>query len=207
MVSHGRIYAARKLYAKCRTGLDVKTSTTIGNIILHGPITGSKLRNGRLVRNILRMKDRLIADCGFVPDRATTNILLKAMLRWNSVFDARRVRQLFDTMIREGYPVSDHWRRQPHNVPFNTFTPRTEGFGIPVSATINFYRHTQPMYKMFIKAFYLRKDVAAAKTVVGILKEVQTQVVAEREKRNRARREGIIKKRLREEKASQRKTI
>ncbi|KAF5326767.1 hypothetical protein D9619_004474 [Psilocybe cf. subviscida] len=203
LVKHGRIYAARKLYAKYRVGIDVKTCTAIGNIILHGPITGSKLRNGRLVRNILRMKDRLIADCGFVPDRATTNILLKAMLRWKSMFDARRVRQLFDTMIREGYPVPDHWRRQPHNVPFNTLTPRTEGFGIPVSATINFNRHTRPMYKMFIKAFYLRKDVAAAKTVVGILKEVQAEVVAEREKRNRARREGIIKKKLREEKASQ----
>jgi hypothetical protein len=50
------------------------------------------------------------------------------------------------------------------------------------------------MYKMFIKGFYVRHDVSAAKTIVGILKEEEVAAMRRREERNRARRLGLMKK-------------
>ena len=198
LVKYRRLYAARALYAKVRASLDPKTSVAIGNIILHGSLLKPGLRNGRLVRYVLQTKDLLAKDYGFVPDRTTINIILKALLRWKAMVDAGRVRRLFDQMVRDGYPVPDHWRRQ-HGVPFSSFPQGASagGFSIPsLSAHISFSRHVRPMYKMFIKSFFLRNDRVAARTVVGILKEVQRDEVKEREKRNRARRQGVIKKQM-----------
>ena len=47
-----------------------------------------------------------------------------------------------------------------------------------------------------MKSFYLRDDVVAAKTVVGILREVEIADMREREKRNRARRDGMLRKKM-----------
>jgi len=198
LVKHRRLYAARALYAKVRASLDPKTSVVIGNIILHGSLLKPSLRNGRLVRHVLQTKDLLAKDYGFVPDRTTINIILKALLRWKAMVDAGRVKRLFDQMVRDGYPVPDHWRRQ-HGVPFSSPPQGASAgsFSIPsLSAHISFSRHVRPMYKMFIKSFFLRNDRVAARTVVGILKEVQRDEMEEREKRNRARRQGVIKKQM-----------
>jgi len=195
LVKHRRLYAARALYAKVRPSLDPKTNVVIGNIVLHGSLLKPNLRNGRLVRHVLQTKDLLAKDYGFIPDRTTLNIILKALLRWKTMVDAGQVRRLFDQMVRDGYPVPDHWRRQ-HGVPFSS-PPSGGSFSIPsLTAHISFSRHVRPMYKMFIKSFFLRNDRVAARTVVGILKEVQRDEMEEREKRNRARRQGIIKKQM-----------
>ncbi|KDR79016.1 hypothetical protein GALMADRAFT_224268 [Galerina marginata CBS 339.88] len=195
-----RFYAARKLYAKYHSFLDQNTSTAIGNIILHGPMHDHEFRHGRLVRHILRTKDVLSSDYGFVPDRATVNIVLKAFLRWKTMLDTSKVRHLFDKMVHGGYPVPEQFRRK-HGVPFNSPPGSLEGLSLPPSSVhISFSKHIRPLYKMFIKALYIRNDVSGAKTVVGILKEVEIQEMREREKRSRARREGIIKKRMRESK-------
>jgi len=198
LVKHRRLYAARALYAKVHASLDPKTRVAVGNIILHGSLLKNSLRNGRLVRHVLQTKDLLVKHYGFVPDRTTINIILKALLQWKAMVDAGRVRRLFDQMVRDGCPVPDHWCRQ-YGVPFGS-PPRSAsagGFSIPsLSASISFSRHVRPMYKMFIKSFFLRNDRVAARTVVGILKEVQRAEMEERERRNRARRQGIIKKKM-----------
>ncbi|KAF8150648.1 hypothetical protein B0H34DRAFT_756290 [Crassisporium funariophilum] len=201
LVRAKRIYAARKLFADSHSTLDPKTHTAIGNIILHGPMYAIDLRNHRLVRHVLHTRDLLVREYGFKPDRATINIIIKAMLRWRAMFDSSHVRRLFDQMVHEGYPVPDQWRRK-HGVPFNTpRSPSSGALSIPsLSAHISFVRHIRPLYRLFIKAFYLRNDIPAAKTVVGILKEVDIQHMREMEKRNRARRQGIIKKRLKSRK-------
>ena len=112
------------------------------------------------------------------------------------MFDASRVRQIFDQMIHQGYPVPDWWRRK-HGVPFNTPPSATSGLSdMALPPYFSFTRHIRPMYKLFIKAFYLRNDRAAAKVIIGILKMVEIQHMRESETRNRVRREGIIKKGL-----------
>ncbi|PPQ77130.1 hypothetical protein CVT25_010824 [Psilocybe cyanescens] len=196
LVKAKRTFSARKLYARCRSTLDVKTRTAIGNIIIHGPIQGSGFRNARLVRRVVKIKDLLINEYGFVPDRTTLNIILKSILRWETTLDAPKVRRLFDNMAHEGYPIPEQFRRT-HGVPFSS--PRGSFKALPLSSLapgFSFSKHIRPMYKMFIKAFYVRNDVSAAKTVVGILKEVEILEMRELEKRSKARREGVIKKRL-----------
>ncbi|KAH9481472.1 hypothetical protein JR316_0005999 [Psilocybe cubensis] len=197
LVNGNRLLTARKLYAKCRSTLDVKIRTTIGNMIIHGALQNSGFRNARLVRRVVRMKDLFIKQYGFVPDRATLNIIVKAILNWRTILDAPKVRRLFDTMVHGGYPVPEQFR-QENGVPFGS--PKRPFNSLPLAslpAGYSFAKHIRPMYKMFIKAFYVRKDVTAAKTVVGILKEVEAASLRELEKRDKARRDGIIKKKLR----------
>ncbi|KAF8899913.1 hypothetical protein CPB84DRAFT_1962574 [Gymnopilus junonius] len=175
LVQHKHFFAARKLYAKFHSQLDPKARTAIGNIIIHGLVHGQQFRQGRLVRHMLRTKDLLAKDYGFVPDRATVNIILKAILRWTSAFDAKKVRNLFDALVHEGYPVAERFRRN-HGVPFSS--PRSLS-GLDISSLpvhISFSKHIRPMYRMFIKTFFLHGDVSAAKTVVGILKEEERKL-------------------------------
>jgi hypothetical protein len=42
---------------------------------------------------------------------------------------------------------------------------------------LSFVRHVKPLQKMFIKALYLRKDMAGARRVVGVLKEGESMEV------------------------------
>ena len=198
LVRAGRMSPARKLFRESLPHLDLKTKTAIGNIILHGPMYKLDLRNRRLVHYVLRTKDFLVKEFGFIPDRTTVNVIIKAMLRWKSMFDASQVRRIFDQMVHQGYPVPDRWRRE-HGVPFSTPQSATSGISeMVLSPHISFTRHIRPMYKLFIKALYLRNDRAAAKVIIGILKMVEIQHMRESEKRNRARREGIIKKKKKE---------
>ena len=195
LVRARRLSLARKLFRDSLPHLDLKTKTAIGNIILHGPMHSLDLRNRRLVRYVLRTNDNLVNEFGFIPDRTTVNVIIKAMLRWKSVFDASHVKQIFDQMVHQGYPVPDWWRRK-HGVPFDTPQSATSGLSnMTLPPHISFTRHIRPMYKLFIKALYLRNDRAAAKVIIGILKMVEIQHMRESEMRNRARREGIIKKR------------
>lgn len=196
LVRARRLSLARKLFRDSLPHLDLKTKTAIGNIILHGPMYSLDLRNRRLVRYVLRTNDLLVNEFGFIPDRTTVNVIIKAMLRWKSMFDASHVKQIFDQMVHQGYPVPDWWRRK-HGVPFNTPQSTASGFSnMTLPSHISFTRHTRPMYKLFIKALYLRNDREAAKVIIGILKMVEIQHMRESETRNRARREGIIKKKL-----------
>ncbi|KAF8623654.1 hypothetical protein AX17_007353 [Amanita inopinata Kibby_2008] len=197
LVRAGRMYAARKLLeSKCHD-LTPNSVTVIGNTILHGPLLHGKQRNGRLVRHMLHTRMMLEKTCKFITDRLTTNIVIKAILRWRAIVDVSKMKGLFDHFVRLGYPAGQRWC-QRNSAPFGTPPVSLQDLEIPLpAAPLSFKRHVRPLYKMFIKAFYLRGDTDAAKTVIGILKEEEAGVIREREKRERARREGIRRKKAR----------
>ncbi|KAF9468220.1 hypothetical protein BDZ94DRAFT_1247497 [Collybia nuda] len=195
LIGARRSLAAYKLYARSHHLLSTATKVSTGNIILHGSLLHSGRRNGRLVRHILRTKDLLEKSCAFTPDRVTINVIIKAILGWKSVFDPPKIKTLFDQIIRSGYPVSPRWRRQ-YGVPFGTpLSSPSQTFGLSsLQSTISFERHVRPMYKMFIKTFYSRHDIRAAKMIIGILKEEEILVNEKKEARERARRRGLAEK-------------
>ncbi|KAJ3930836.1 MAG: hypothetical protein NXY57DRAFT_1039679 [Lentinula lateritia] len=175
LVLSKRPVAAKRLFQDSLPYLDSPTKIWLGNMFLHRILRRFDKRNIQVVKKLLRAKNYLMMNFGFTGDRITFNILLKGMLRWKNV-SSSKTRILFDDCIRMGYPVGSRWRRI-NNVPFGTqslSSPIT--FGIPMpDPRISFQRHVRPLYKMFIKAFYLRKDVEAAKTVVGILKNEEAE--------------------------------
>ncbi|PBK97939.1 hypothetical protein ARMGADRAFT_1162737 [Armillaria gallica] len=166
-----RPVAARNLYARSLQYLDVPARTHVGNMILHRTFQSFRIRNAQLVRKVIANRDYFVKRFGFVEDRVTLNIILKAVLCWTTAVDASAVRMLFDEMVRLGYPVDARWLPQGEDVPFSTPSESRIGFTIPeLDAEISFERHVRPMYRMFITAFFQRGDVEAARLVVGILK-------------------------------------
>lgn len=45
-----------------------------------------------------------------------------------------------------------------------------------LDSRVDFRRHVRPLYRMFVKALFLRGDEVGARRVVGILKLVETEV-------------------------------
>ncbi|KAF9496805.1 hypothetical protein BDN71DRAFT_1505479 [Pleurotus eryngii] len=179
-----RILAARKLFKHTAGKVDAQVRTVLGNMILDGMVHRQSIRNGRLVRTVLRTAELLASRDGFVRDRVTINILLKAVLRWRSFVDVPKVKALFDHMIRGGYPAALKFR--PRGVPFSTPPTTVTTLSLPpLPAHISFVKHIRPMYKMFIKAFHMRGDWRAAAVVVGILKAEEAKERARREELNR----------------------
>ncbi|KAF9565392.1 hypothetical protein CPC08DRAFT_720491 [Agrocybe pediades] len=197
LVKARRFFLARKVFAKAYTNLDDKSKTIIGNILVHGPIPDGEFRNGRLVRHILKIKNFLQENYGFTPDRTTSNIIMKAILKWRTGIDAPKLRAFFDQLVRDGYPVPQHFRRK-YGVPFETL-PGSASLPIPKLTTyISYSKHVRPLYRLFMKAFHYRDDFVAKKTVLAILREVEIVDTRDRERRNRARREGISRKKRNE---------
>ncbi|GLB40157.1 hypothetical protein LshimejAT787_0800280 [Lyophyllum shimeji] len=205
LVRANRISAARKLFARTSPHLERKTSTAIGNTILHGFLKQHRLRNGRLVRHTLRTKDVLENRYSFAPDRVTINIIVKAVLRWRQAIGSDKVKALFDHMVRCGYPASERWcvpdstSGAGPGVPFGTPLASPAFSVSALEQPISFERHVRPLYKMFVKALYMRQDVRAARMVLGILKEEEALAVKRREERNRARRMGLVRKKIKEQ--------
>lgn len=175
VLTHARgIRLALRVYSRVRTLHDSGMQTALGNAILDGHVSQTNSRGSRNVSGVLRTLCLLVQEHGFVPDRVTTNIIVKAVLRWPAVFDAALVRRLFDHFVSSGYPG------EGVGVPFGSGDAAMKeaevvlGTPIPMpKSKISFTRHVVPLYKMFIKALYLRKDVAGARKVVGILKEAE----------------------------------
>ncbi|KAF7424388.1 hypothetical protein PC9H_009695 [Pleurotus ostreatus] len=192
LVHANRILAARKLFQHTAGKVDIQVRTVLGNMILHGMVHRQNIRNGRLVRTVLRTAELLASRDGFVRDRVTINILLKAVLRWRSFVDVQKVKALFDHMIRGGYPAALKFR--PRGVPFSTPPTTVTTLSLPpLPAHISFVKHVRPMYKMFIKAFHLRGDRRAAAVVVGILKAEEAKERARKEELNRIMAFGKLK--------------
>lgn len=165
---------AQRVFSRVRELHDEGTQTALGNVILDAHVVHSKLRSARHLDGVLRALRLLVQEHGFVPDRVTTNIIVKAALRWPTVLDAVHMRRLFDYLVRSGYP------REGAGVPFGSsdaaMSESAVVLGTPIpmpKSKLSLARHVKPLYKMFVKALYLRKDVAGARTVVGILKEVE----------------------------------
>ncbi|KIJ14252.1 hypothetical protein PAXINDRAFT_169866 [Paxillus involutus ATCC 200175] len=192
LVNSRRVLAAEHVFARVSPMVLSKRCTALGNILLHGVSWQPLPRNGRRVRKILALLDELIKIHGFQPDRVTVNIVLKVMLSWRSMFDSRPLRALFDQFVRGGYPAAKY---SPQHPPFGT-PPMQWSNSLSLSKLppfISFEKHSRPLFKMFIKAFYLRNDVEAARKVVGILKEEEHRNTVAKETRQWARSEGRIK--------------
>jgi hypothetical protein len=184
---------AKRVYRTLCVSHDAGSRTALGNVILDGHVTHTtpKSRGARHVTSVLRTLRLLVQEHGFVPDRVTTNIVVKAALRWPTVLDASLVRRLFDYLVRSGYPGVDV------GVPFGSSEAAMGeaalvlGTPIPMpKSKISFVRHVKPLYKMFIKALCLRKDVAGTRKVVGILKEaerLEVESIVSKRRKSRAK--------------------
>ncbi|KAI0058670.1 hypothetical protein BV25DRAFT_1919176 [Artomyces pyxidatus] len=169
--------------------MDIGLQTALGNVILHNQTLYSKHRNVRFVRNVIRVLHHLIQKRGFVPDRITTNIMVKSALRWPTVLDSTQVRVLFDHLVRTGYPIGAGAADAP--LPFGTSGQLSGAMEsllppTPRRSRLSFPRHVKPLYKSFIKAFFVRRDVVAARQVVGILQEVESMARALRRRARKA---------------------
>lgn len=171
LASAGRIRASQ-LYRKTEQPQLSGDLTGVGNTILHARVMYGGRRDARQMRKTLELFNRLVGEEGFTPDRVTINILLKAILRWTKAVNAQAVRALFDRMVRSGYPAGG--AVSPGDVPFGTDAAGSMQFPVPdLTSPIRYTAHVRPLYKMFIKALYRRRDVEGARTVVGILKELE----------------------------------
>lgn len=194
LINAKRTVLARRLFQQSLQQLDPKTKTWMGNLYLHKSFIAQRARFGDLVRKVLRARAFLIARFGFADDRVTLNIIIKALLHWHRVCDSYTIKVLFDHLVRQGYPAS----RYPDG-PFQTLVssvPEPALSGLPASLSsspINFRAHVRPLYKMFIRAFYARKDVAAARVVVGILHTEEALAVRRLQVMSRARMLGVRK--------------
>lgn len=179
LVRAGRISAAKRMLRRTLGHLDPQVRTSLGNVILDGYIMRLSTRNGRHMRKVLAAYDSLIRECDFLPDRVTVNTLLKAILRWRNMVDSGRLRALFDHLVRNGYPGGGY--SDCGLVPFGTPLSFGLAFLLPrFDQPMSFNRHIRPMLKMFIKAFHVRGDAAAARRVVGILKLEESKDMGER---------------------------
>ncbi|TFK75094.1 hypothetical protein BDN72DRAFT_955111 [Pluteus cervinus] len=202
LVRARRVLLAKGLLGRYNTGLDARARTEICNMIIHGMIEGRRRLDNRRVRNVIRMGTALQQEFGFVQDRVTVNILLKAILLCYSLVDSDKMKHVFNSLVLHGYPMPPRWRR--HNgLPFPSLSsPASVPFKLPsLSLGYSFGRHIRPLYKLFIKGFHLRQDPTAAHTLIGILKDQEILSRHELETRNRARRLGILKKRKRDQRA------
>ncbi|KAI0319201.1 hypothetical protein OF83DRAFT_837425 [Amylostereum chailletii] len=182
LISKTRSHAAIEEVFRTTVESSTRNCTAAGNVILHRYTTA---RGGRTkpLRSLIRAVDTLRRERNFVPDHVTTNIILKAILGLPSrLLDSVQTRRLFDTLVSKGYPAGARFSMD--NPPFGT-KGGVEGIAIsgydlpPMAGTMSFARHLRPFYKMFAKAFFWRGDVLAARTVVGILKEVEGEMAAE----------------------------
>ncbi|PSR79014.1 hypothetical protein PHLCEN_2v7201 [Hermanssonia centrifuga] len=194
LIRAGRIRAAKALLQNLRARLPTPLRTRIVNDIIHGSSIHKSRRNSRQMKKTLAVLKTYTNEQQFVPDRVTVNILLKALLRWRKEVDADAVRALFDHMISGGYPHGGKCANG--TLPFGAGASFPKGMQLPeIKTPISFSRHVRPLYKMFIKAMYLRQDVHAARTVVGILKAVQAEAARQEEMRKEARKANRRKRR------------
>ncbi|KAF7330463.1 hypothetical protein MVEN_02485400 [Mycena venus] len=195
----GRMRAAKHMVNGAHeAGLGGAVLTRLGNTVLNGALHRTKSRHARVVRHVLRNREQLEERVDFVQDRVTVNILVKVLLRWKTFMNAGQIRRLFDHMVRNGYPAPARWRKAG-GVPFGT---PVGGAGanagalnmLKLSPFISFERHVRPLYRMFVKALQLQGDAVGARTVVGILHDVEDEVLLQRHVRRRARLAGILRK-------------
>jgi len=184
-----RVLAAKHTFTRIAATIPSNRRTALGNILMHGVALQPTSRNGRGVRKVIALLENLVKNHGLQPDRVTANILIKVMISWRSAFNSPRLRDLFDQLVRAGYPAADYSSQHP---PFGT--RQTPSLG-PSSLSklppyVSFEKHSRPLFKMFIKAFYSCNDVEAARKVVGILKVEEYKNVLAKEARQRARSRG-----------------
>lgn len=187
LIRAGESSAAAQFYDVVKDQAPPDVRTHLANLILHDILFMRRSSNNRRLRHLLLKYEQLKEEEGFVPDHVTVNILLKGFLRSPADLNAPMARQLFDALVRFGYPTGtpappqDDAQGGADLPPFGTKATRVRKvfvgrLEIPrVDAPVSYMRHVLPLYKMFIKAFYERNDAVAARKVVGIVKTLNLQ--------------------------------
>ncbi|KAI0775318.1 hypothetical protein BD413DRAFT_662612 [Trametes elegans] len=181
LVRARRFHLAKKLYARVCAQEDVAVRTDAGNIILHGAVHRRRLHRRRL-RVFAYVYRTLVERHAFVPNRVTVNIVLKTLLLSREL-DRAQMRALFDAVVRMGFPVGNRGVQREGEAGsrgvFGTDGPlpmAVKGVEIPrAMGPIMYARHVRPLYKTFIKAFYLVGDVRSAWVVITILKDLKAR--------------------------------
>ncbi|PIL35693.1 hypothetical protein GSI_02423 [Ganoderma sinense ZZ0214-1] len=179
----GRLHAAKQLVSRVCARATLALRTSLCNAILHAYLLQPGSSNRQRLRSVVAAYGELADLCAFIPDHVTVNILMKAQLRLRGDVDAMGARGLFDALVARGYPIGQPRGNVPIHLPFGTSVsaspvPRifVGDLEVPrIDAPLSFRRHVEPMYKMFVKAFYLRHDVAAARKIIGMLKVLEAQ--------------------------------
>lgn len=196
LVQNGRISMAMRLADKMAPSITTKA----GNIILSGsllPRPGRRSR--RQIRHACSRLEQLVKERGFIPDRITFNLLIKALLRWPSVTPLPILQSLFERLTVSGYDIpqdiKDTLRIDPRRM-----TQTDSQITLPIDlksfpSKVSFRKHTRPLFQMFVKAFKNRGDIYNAKRIAVALHRMALEDRAEWEKREEARRLGRIRAR------------
>ncbi|KAH8100041.1 hypothetical protein BXZ70DRAFT_940037 [Cristinia sonorae] len=205
MLKAGRLSAAKRLHREIHVRMQeqeasginqsftaAQVHTILGNLILDSSSLYHTRSADNLVGRTRAILHELRSENGFVPDRVTLNVLLKATLvqKRKGGMDQEAVRKLVDRVVRHGgYPTFGLVKEG--EVPFGTLSPLVEGgsgstaasasaSGTDVDADadvpgqvdqrISWRRHARPLFKMFIKALYIRGDKVGARRMLRILK-------------------------------------
>ncbi|KAH9902908.1 hypothetical protein C8Q73DRAFT_785532 [Cubamyces lactineus] len=175
LVRAGRFHAAKKLYERVCRQESPEVRTFCGNIILHGLACQMPHTARQRVRSVAHTYRILSTQYDFAPDRVTVNILLKALLQSKGL-DATQVRGLFNAVLRLGYSgCEEDGTEGGEESVMQSSGLSVEGIEIPqLESPIMYLRHVRPLFRTFIKTFYLLDDVEAARRVIGILKRLET---------------------------------
>ncbi|TBU43773.1 hypothetical protein BD309DRAFT_863645 [Dichomitus squalens] len=174
----GRTHAAKQFFLAIHERASPPVRTSLGNTILHGYLLRTRSSNRRRLRLVTHAYKEFAEQHDFVADHVTVNILLKAQLRSRTEVNGAKARELFDALVQLGYPTGEAGGRSG-SPPFGTKIAagiRIGDLDLPrIDAPLSFKRHVEPMYKTFIKAFYQRGDVVAARKIIGMLKILEVQ--------------------------------
>ncbi|KAG8901695.1 hypothetical protein FRB99_005167 [Tulasnella sp. 403] len=122
----------------------------------------------------------------FQPDLVTLNILIKAWLRLREV-DSTMIRSLVDQLVSVGYPTCgiELPERPGYGLVFGTPLPGSRPYPArfvdmlttkDAMQSLSYRTHVIPLYKMVMKAFYVRRDIESARTIVYMYKRVRSRV-------------------------------
>lgn len=177
----GNIYLARagqsrrrRLGGRAQTRA---TLVTLARLLRSGAPPENGNRNAASPNNVI---DRgANARSSFVPDRVTLNVVVRALARCTSAVSAAQLRALFDELAGLGFcglSCSGGCFGTEAEYAHTGFARSAVALarlihGLPGQSL--FIRHTRPLLKVFIRAFYLRRDEEAARVVVGVLKSEQ----------------------------------
>ncbi|KAL1746916.1 hypothetical protein HDZ31DRAFT_61739 [Schizophyllum fasciatum] len=206
----GRPSAAWRAFRRASCHLAPTTRTALGNALISRAF--ARRRTARiLIRDVLRARMMLARQGDFVPDAATANVLLKAVLRWRALF-GERLRAMFDhvacAMLGWQRPVFGTVAGKSGSTVEESVDDVRDGRGTeaedtnnamwavlePLPRATSFSRHIRPMLRMFVKAFHLRGDREAARVVWKLLKAGEEKYRAQRRAMKVAKAAGVRRK-------------
>ncbi|KAI5990211.1 hypothetical protein EDD15DRAFT_2370112 [Pisolithus albus] len=161
--------AAKHIFARVLTASS-SCRTDLGNPLLHGVTVSTQPtpRNCHQLRKLLSLIEDLTRECGFRLDRVAVNIIIRAMISRRPAVGNVRLRALFNHLIGGGHPPGDY---SSQTLPFESPSAGRPLVmeKIRLSSHVDFERHVKPLYHMFVKAFYVRGNVEAARRVAEVV--------------------------------------